>query len=235
MPRTKTDHPNSSAVARETADGVFYENGRYLCRRLENGTPCNREMAGTAHSIGSHNSDFHKEGRYQLLQAEGDYKCIHDDCKHRSCTFNAILGHIRNVHGFRGSSDSLKLHYGIPIHNKRKREGKAEEKSGCKKQRQEAKETAPEVKPQAIPEPVAEGRTQETKEGGSKDSHQEPKEHAPTDEPREPGSDELEEFMKEYIDFDTGHNHAADDEFLSRIDPRLRQWDRDNAKGGAGR
>ncbi|GAP90761.1 hypothetical protein SAMD00023353_5201020 [Rosellinia necatrix] len=139
MPPTKNGRQNLAGVSRQTADGVFYTNGRYVCRRLRDGVPCNREMADTRHSISSHNSYFHTAGRYQQLMALGHYHCTEDGCNHESPTFNAILGHLRSSHGFRGSSDPLKLHYGIPVPTKRKRKTEAKQ-NGRKKQRQDSGE-----------------------------------------------------------------------------------------------
>ncbi|KAF2972745.1 hypothetical protein GQX73_g680 [Xylaria multiplex] len=138
MPRTKKGHANTSGISRQTADGVFYVDGRYMCQRLENGTPCNREMAGTSHSITSHNSDFHAEGSYRRQMARGEFNCIEDGCSHQSPTFAAILGHIRRRHAFKGSSDQLKIHYGIPICRKRKADKPKEDSR--KKTRTEGKE-----------------------------------------------------------------------------------------------
>ncbi|KAI0102603.1 hypothetical protein GGR51DRAFT_574063 [Nemania sp. FL0031] len=235
MPRTKADHTNTSGVARQTADGVFYQNGRYLCQRVENGTPCNKEMAGNTHSISSHNSRFHRAGPYRELQAAGDFKCFHENCEHRSPTFHAILGHIRYAHGFRGSSDAIKLHYGIPVNTKRKREGNAEE-SGSKKPRQEAEETAPEDNPQTTLGTIAEEtpQQQQINEGGSEGNGQEPKENEDGAEAEAEAEASVEEFMNEFIDFDAEHNPADDDELLGLIDPALRQWDKDHDRSGGG-
>ncbi|TRX90610.1 hypothetical protein FHL15_008583 [Xylaria flabelliformis] len=121
MPPTRKGYQNTSGVSRQTDDGIFYVNGRYLCQRVENGVRCNREFAANSHSISSHNSDFHTPGRYQQLMARGDYKCAYDRCNHRSENFQAILAHIRSSHKFKGSSDPLKLYYGIPIRTRRKK------------------------------------------------------------------------------------------------------------------
>ncbi|KAH8161501.1 hypothetical protein CIB48_g6755 [Xylaria polymorpha] len=141
MPLTKKGYQNTSGVSRQTADGVFYANGRYLCQRIENGAPCNREIAGTSHSISSHNSDFHKPGRYQQLMARGDYKCTWDGCNHQSANFQAILGHMRTSHKFRGSSDPLKRHYGIPVSAKRKGDNDVEGNRRKKHSRQNTLQT----------------------------------------------------------------------------------------------
>ncbi|KAI1124896.1 hypothetical protein F5Y10DRAFT_19846 [Nemania abortiva] len=212
MPRTKPDHENTSGVIRQTADGVYYANGRYLCRRLINGTPCNREIAGTTHSISSHNSDFHREGQYQRLQARGDYPCSYAGCGHQSPTFNAILGHNRSVHGFRGSSDPLKEHYGIPIHNKNKRKREDEvEKTVRKRQCQEAKDT------------IREDKHQDTKKDGSEDRRQEPKEGGRQNESQNPEGDNQGNSQEDLEIVNYKYN-----EFLDCIDPVLRKWDRDN-------
>ncbi|KAI1747576.1 hypothetical protein F4782DRAFT_418005 [Xylaria castorea] len=115
MPPTKKGYQNASGVSSQTDEGIFYVNGRYLCQRIENDTRCNREIAATRHSISSHNSDFHTPGRYRQLMARGDYKCNHDGCNHQSENFQAILAHNRSSHKFKGSSDPLKRHYGIPV------------------------------------------------------------------------------------------------------------------------
>ncbi|KAI1421443.1 hypothetical protein F5Y12DRAFT_705045 [Xylaria sp. FL1777] len=124
MPPTKRGHQNTSGVTRQTADGVYYADGRYMCQKLENGRPCNRQMAGNSHSISSHNSDFHTEGSYRRQMAQGNFICNQDGCNHQSRRFPAILSHIRRRHGFKGSSDPLKAHYGIPLRPQRKN-GKA--------------------------------------------------------------------------------------------------------------
>ncbi|KAI0547712.1 hypothetical protein F4679DRAFT_355160 [Xylaria curta] len=121
MPPTKKGYQNTSSVSRQTDDGIFYVNGRYLRQRIENGVPCNREFAANSHSISSHNSDFHNPSRYQELMARGDYKCVYGDCNHQSENFQAILTHIRSSHEFKGSSDPLKLHYGISVRTRRKK------------------------------------------------------------------------------------------------------------------
>ncbi|KAI1742784.1 hypothetical protein F4680DRAFT_26668 [Xylaria scruposa] len=121
MPPTRKGYRNTSGVSRQTNDGIFYANGRYLCQRIENGVRCNREFAANSHSISSHNSDFHTPGRYQELMARGDYKCVNGDCNHQSDNFQAILAHYRSSHKFKGSSDPLKLLYGIPVRTRRKK------------------------------------------------------------------------------------------------------------------
>ncbi|KAI0530363.1 hypothetical protein GGR58DRAFT_508534 [Xylaria digitata] len=148
MPRTKKGHTNTSGISRQTADGVFYVDGRYLCQRLENGTPCNREMAGTSHSITSHNSHFHAEGSYRRQMARGEFNCTEDGCSHQSPTFAAILGHIRRRHAFKGSSDQLKIHYGIPICRKRKAdEPKKDSRKKTRTDSQEVQEVPEESRP----------------------------------------------------------------------------------------
>ncbi|KAI0190636.1 hypothetical protein EV127DRAFT_78088 [Xylaria flabelliformis] len=121
MPPTRRGYQNTSGVSRQTDDGIFYVNGRYLCQRIENGVPCNREFASNSHSISSHNSDFHTPSRYRELMARGEYKCSYDGCSHQSENFQAILAHIRSSHDFKGSSDPLKVYYGIPIKTRRKK------------------------------------------------------------------------------------------------------------------
>ncbi|KAI0905132.1 hypothetical protein F4823DRAFT_155562 [Ustulina deusta] len=122
MPPTKKGHKNTSGVSRRTANGVFYADGKYLCQKIENGKPCNREMAATSHSISSHNCHFHADGPYRRQMAQGDFVCLMAGCNHRSRTFAAILAHIRRRHDFKGSSDPLKTYYGIPLVHKRKHE-----------------------------------------------------------------------------------------------------------------
>ncbi|KAI0814115.1 hypothetical protein GGR55DRAFT_496260 [Xylaria sp. FL0064] len=120
MPPTRKWHQNMSGVVRYTNDGVFYANGRYRCQKFENGVPCNREMADKSHNISSHNSDFHTDSGYRRNMAPGNYPCYVDGCNHRSTTPLAIIGHLRKRHGFRGSSDPIKIHYGIPLRRKKK-------------------------------------------------------------------------------------------------------------------
>ncbi|KAI2625541.1 hypothetical protein GGS21DRAFT_307014 [Xylaria nigripes] len=78
---------------------------------LRDGTPCNREVTDTPHSISSHMSDFHRDGAYQRGMAPGTYECWEESCDHESPTYFAIEQHIRRKHGFRGSSKPLRLHY----------------------------------------------------------------------------------------------------------------------------
>ncbi|KAI0506493.1 hypothetical protein F5B22DRAFT_623278 [Xylaria bambusicola] len=133
MAPTKKGHKNTSGVLRETPNGVFYLDGKYICQRRENGRPCNREMAGTNHSITSHNSKFHAEGPYKRQMAEGQYACFEDGCGAECSTFGAILAHVRRYHGFRGSSDPLKIRYGVALSDKGKGKGKVTKKDGRKR------------------------------------------------------------------------------------------------------
>ncbi|KAI1346486.1 hypothetical protein F5Y01DRAFT_319696 [Xylaria sp. FL0043] len=121
MPPTRKWQQNMSGVVRRTADGVFYANGRYRCQKLENGVPCNREMADKSHNISSHNSDFHTDSAYRRNMTPGNYLCYVDGCNHRSPTGFAILGHLRKRHGFTGDSDPVKIYYGIPLSSKKKK------------------------------------------------------------------------------------------------------------------
>ncbi|KAI8948587.1 hypothetical protein F4801DRAFT_443651 [Xylaria longipes] len=204
MPPTKKGYQNTSGVSRQTADGVFYVNGRYLCQRLENGTCCNREIAATTHSISSHNSDFHTPGRYRQLMAKGDYKCTQDGCSHQSENFQAILAHIRSAHKFKGSSDPLKRHYGIPVGTKRK--GDNDVKGNRQKKRQKALQTIKED----------DGDTREDTRKKLEESR------------HEKGGQESEDGR----DDDDGDDD--DDDYLDLIDPRLRKWDKDNGGSGNG-
>ncbi|GAW17704.1 hypothetical protein ANO14919_071690 [Xylariales sp. No.14919] len=122
MPPTGRGYTNTSGVSRRTADGVFYVNGRYLCQRLENGTPCNREISSTRHSISSHNNHFHADSPYRRQMTRGKFPCRKDGCNHQSPTFAAILAHARRQHGLKGSANQLKILYGIPISRRRIRE-----------------------------------------------------------------------------------------------------------------
>ncbi|KAI1277314.1 hypothetical protein F5Y07DRAFT_398570 [Xylaria sp. FL0933] len=121
MPPTRKLQQNMSGVVRCTADGVFYANGRYRCQKLENGVPCNREMADKSHNISSHNSDFHTDSAYRRMMTPGSFPCYVHGCNHRSTTFAAILGHLRKRHRFRGSSNPVKMHYGVPLRSKKRK------------------------------------------------------------------------------------------------------------------
>ncbi|KAI0870400.1 hypothetical protein GGS24DRAFT_107736 [Hypoxylon argillaceum] len=208
MPRTKAGYKNESGVSSQTDDGVFYVNGRYLCQRLKNGTPCNREMAATTHNISSHNSHFHKEGPYQEQMTKRIHECYHEDCDHKSDTFLAILGHLRRSHGFRGSSEPLFPIYGYPVRNKRKRKEPVEKKDR-KKQRQGVKDVISENKPQ------------------------EAKEESNGNKSPEPEVSVREETPKELIQY-TNDPYASSEEFLNCIDPALLQWDKGNVGSGDG-
>ncbi|KAI1109944.1 hypothetical protein F5Y14DRAFT_386932 [Nemania sp. NC0429] len=207
MPPTKATRTNTSGVLRQTSDGVYYGDGKFLCKKVENGKVCNRMMEANTHTISSHNSDFHKNGSYQRCMAAGDYRCKEVGCKHRSPTFNAILGHMRKTHGLRGSSDPLKLQHGLPLSKKRKN---AAEEESRKKPRQEAKEDSYKGTPSSK-EDSYEDKPQGTEEDGCEQPHQDGKEEA-TDE---------EDCLDE-------------EDSLFVIDPLLRKWDRDHEGFGDG-
>ncbi|TGJ83855.1 hypothetical protein E0Z10_g4910 [Xylaria hypoxylon] len=222
MPPTKKGHTNKSGVSRQTADGVFYVDGRYLCRRLENGTPCNREMAGTSHSITSHNSDFHAAGSYRRQMVQGDFRCKEDDCTHQSPTFPAILAHIRRRHAFKGSSDHLKRHYGIPIYRKRKQEKAKERNRNKKDNREESRHEVGNTVAAENPLPPSDYPLSPLEPAAADDDAIVP-----------PSL-----FFSSSVHDDGDSEHTAeddDDEGHDCIDPLLLEWDKRNDGSGNGR
>ncbi|KAI0471376.1 hypothetical protein F4859DRAFT_117765 [Xylaria cf. heliscus] len=207
MPPTKRGYQNMSGVLRQTADGVFYADGRYLCQRVENGIRCNRQIAATRHSISSHNSDFHTPGRYQQLMARGDYECIEDGCNHKSMNFQAILAHIRGSHNFKGSSDPLKAHYGLPVSTKttKRKRGDYVKGNRCKKNCNADNQHSPQKTLPTI------------KEDDREDTREEPIEN-----------------LQENDGQESEDNRDGDNDYLDLIDPRLRKWDEDNGGSGNG-
>ncbi|KAI0425580.1 hypothetical protein F5Y09DRAFT_95713 [Xylaria sp. FL1042] len=136
MPPTAKSHQNTSGIVRQTDDGIYYANGRYLCQKIKDGKPCGSEISAKKHNVTSHNSSIHTNSAYLQKMARGEFECK-EGCGKISPTYQAMVGHLRRKHGYRGNSAAIKAYYNEEADEKAKQDDKKSPSDAGEENREE--------------------------------------------------------------------------------------------------